>query len=284
MIDTFEHISLLKKSIKTQVNLALTEDIGSGDITGDLIDNSWTQAKIISREEGVFCGKPWVEEICKRTDQPIENVFHLNDGDMLSTNDIVLELAGPARELLKVERTILNFLQLLSGTATATRNYVEVIKGLKTQLLDTRKTIPGLRLAQKYAVCCGGGRNHRVGLFDAFLLKENHIQKAGGLKKAIHSAMLSMPKATVEVEVENLEELSEAIDARAHIILIDNFSLPDTAAAVKMARGKAKLEASGNITLGNIRSIAETGVDYISVGAITKNLKSIDLSMLFFAA
>tara|TARA_B100000686_G_scaffold299547_1_gene333398 strand:- start:704 stop:1558 length:855 start_codon:yes stop_codon:yes gene_type:complete len=284
MIDTFEHISLLKKSIKTQVTLALTEDIGSGDITGNLIDNSWAQAKIISREEAVFCGKPWIEEICKRTDQQIETVFHLDDGQMLSKNDVVVELAGPARALLEVERTTLNFLQLLSGTATTTRNYVDVIKDLKTQLLDTRKTIPGLRLAQKYAVHCGGGKNHRVGLFDAFLLKENHIQAAGGLKKAVHSAMLSIPNNIVEVEVENLEELSEAIDAGAHIVLLDNFSLADTAAAVKTARGKVKLEASGNISLQNIRLIAETGIDYISVGAITKNIKSIDLSMLFVAA
>ena len=269
-------------SVAADVQRALSEDVGTGDISAELIDSSeQATAQVITRQPGVFCGKPWVEEICRQLDSNIEVRWSVNDGDAVEPDQELFLLKGSARSLLTLERTILNFGQLLSGTATLTRRYVELMGNTDSKLLDTRKTIPGLRLAQKYAVRCGGGHNHRLGLFDAFLIKENHIAAAGGISQAVLRARSQHPEIPVEVEVESLLELNEAMDAGADTALIDNFSLADTTTAVTVSRGTLKLEASGGIDEKTIGDIAATGVDYISIGNLTKQILPLDLSMRF---
>ncbi len=272
----------LTEAISTNVREALAEDLGDGDISASLIDrSSHASARVITRAAGVFCGAPWVEETLKLVDPDVQVDWRVKDGNRVSPDQILFELHGGARSLLSAERTLLNFVQLLSGTATRTAEYVELIRDTKAQLLDTRKTVPGLRLGQKYAVKCGGGNNHRTGLFDAFLLKENHIAAAGGITQAIIAAQQAYADKPVEIEVESLNELQEAIDAGADIALIDNFSLRDSERAVAMARGKLLLEASGGITKESIAAIAATGVDYISCGDLTKSVEPLDLSLRF---
>jgi nicotinate-nucleotide pyrophosphorylase (carboxylating) len=272
----------LLQAVTANVRSALTEDVGSGDISAALIAPETTaSARVITRQTGVFCGAPWVRETVKQTGGDIALEFAVSDGDRLRPEQTLFTLRGQARALLTAERTLLNFVQLLSGTATETARYVELIQGTRARLLDTRKTVPGLRLAQKYAVRCGGGHNHRLGLYDAFLIKENHIAAAGTISAAVAQARRLHPERTLEVEVETLRQLEEAIAARADIALLDNFSLADTRAAVAMAAGSLKLEASGSIDDTTIRAVAETGVDYISLGIITKQVIPLDLSMRF---
>lgn len=263
------------------VNRAIAEDVGSGDITAQLIPtDTKANAQVISRESAVLCGTAWFDEVFKQLDSQIQIIWQAQDGDTISPNQVLCQLKGSTRALLTAERTALNFLQLLSGTATKTQAYVKTISGTNARLLDTRKTLPGLRHAQKYAVCCGGGTNHRLGLYDAFLIKENHIVGAGSITQAIRTAKHQVPNFPVEVEVETLEQVQEALTAGADSLLLDNFSLSQLREAVALVNGKIKLEASGGVSLESIRAIAETGVDFISVGAITKDVRAVDLSML----
>jgi len=276
----------LKASIGPAVGNALAEDIGSGDVTASLVDvDEIAGATIIARESLVLCGQLWVDEVFSQLDESVVVDWYVGDGQSAEEDDVICKLVGPARSLLTGERTALNFLQTLSATATATAHYVQAVRGTSTRILDTRKTIPGLRLAQKYAVTCGGGVNHRVGLFDAILIKENHIKSAGGIAAALRAAQSLDTDVLIEVEVENHDELLEALDAGATRVLLDNFTIEELQQAVRTNKNygytAAELEASGNITLDSIRQIAETGVDYISTGAITKNIDAIDLSMLF---
>ena len=272
----------LEKSISANVRAALAEDVGAGDISAELIDaKQLARASVIARVRGVFCGAAWVRETCAQVDPNISVAFDVADGDEIGAEQRLFTLTGPARGLLTAERTVLNFVGLLSGTATATRHYVDLIAATETRLLDTRKTIPGLRLAQKYAVRTGGGNNHRFGLFDAFLIKENHLAAAGGVTAAVATARSLYPERPVEVEVETLAQLHEAVAAGADIALIDNFSLAATKTAVTLAKGHIRLESSGGINEETINDIANTGVDYISIGNITKELKPLDLSMRF---
>lgn len=276
----------LKASIGPAVANALREDIGSGDLTASLVDASAiVGATIIARESLILCGQSWVDEVFSQLDDAIIIDWYVGDGQHAEANDVICKLTGSARTLLTGERTALNFLQTLSATATTTARYVNAIDGTGARILDTRKTIPGLRLAQKYAVTCGGGQNHRVGLYDAILIKENHIKSAGGIAAAVSSAQKLNAGVLIEVEVESLDEFREALAAGAERILLDNLTLAEMREAVAINRDgnhkMAELEASGNITLESIREIAETGVDYISTGAITKNISAIDLSMLF---
>lgn len=279
---TSDHPELLA-AVTANVTLALAEDVGAGDITAALIDaEEIAEARVITREAGVFCGAAWVEETCRQVDPNIAVKMLVADGDAITADQTLFELTGPARSLLTAERTLLNFVQLLSGTATRAHHYAVLVAHTATRVLDTRKTIPGLRLAQKYAVRCGGGHNHRIGLFDQFLIKENHIAAKGGIAAAVTAAkQQGSASLRVEVEVESLEELDQAIAAGADIALIDNFSLADTREAVRRARGHIELEASGGITAESITDIAETGVDYISTGDVTKQVTPLDLSMLF---
>ena len=275
-----------KASIGPGVAAALAEDVGAGDLTASLVDaDAVVGAQIIARESLVLCGEEWVNEVFRQLDENIIVDWYIGDGGRVEADDIICKLVGPARALLTGERTALNFLQTLSSTATITAEYVKAVEGTGTKILDTRKTIPGLRLAQKYAVTCGGGLNHRTGLFDAILIKENHIKSAGGIAAALNAAGDLGADVLIEVEVENHEELLEALDAGAQRVLLDNFSIEDLNKAVEINRGlgyvAAELEASGNVTLKTIREIAETGVDYISTGALTKNVEAADLSMLF---
>lgn len=265
--------------IAQQVSLAITEDIGSGDITGELLPQTQASAVIITREQAVMCGRTFVDEVYRQLDSDITLKWNAEDGDEISANQTLCELSGNAKSLLTGERIALNFLQTLSGTATLTRHYVKLLEGTQTQLLDTRKTIPGFRAAQKYAVRCGGGKNHRMGLYDAFLIKENHILASGSIANAVQAARTSQPDALVEIEVENLEEFQEALAHQADIILLDNFDLAMMKKAVEINSSRAKLEVSGNVTQDNISVIAATGVNYISVGSLTKHVKAIDLSM-----
>ena len=266
--------------IKNQIALALKEDIGSGDVTADLLDkNKTVRAELVNRENAVLCGTQWFDEVFNQLDSAITINWHASDREQLSPDQVICVVEGPAPAILTGERTALNFIQTLSGTATLTRQYVNAISNSSAKVLDTRKTIPGLRLAQKYAVHCGGGTNHRIGLYDMILIKENHILACGSIKASIMQAQKISPNLPLEVEVESLEELKEALDAGAKRILLDNFDLPLLEQAVKYTAGKAELEASGNITLENIGDIANTGVDYISTGAITKNIRAIDLSL-----
>ena len=266
-----------------QVEAALAEDVGRGDVTAALVPAvQRVRGRVITREAGVLCGRPWVEETFRRLDPAVALSWDAADGDSLAPGQAVFGIAGPARPVLTGERTALNFLQLLSGTATAARAYVDAIAGTRCRILDTRKTLPGLRSAQKYAVRCGGADNHRLGLFDQILIKENHIAAAGSVTAAIAAARERGPTVRIEVEVETPQELEEALVAAPDIIMLDEFGLSDLRAAVALrdARGaQVKLEASGGVSLATVRSIAETGVDYISVGAITKHVRALDLSL-----
>ena len=264
------------------VTNALREDVGSGDITAGLIDES-TQlnARVITREHAVIAGQRWVNAVYSSLDKNVVISWNVKDGDKVEPNQTLFTISGPARSILTGERTALNFLQLLSATATITNQYVERISHTSCRLLDTRKTIPGLRMAQKYAVTCGGGKNHRIGLYDAFLIKENHIAACGGITNAVENAKKSHPNCPIEVEVENLEELDQAQQAGANIIMLDNFTPELMKKAVTIRAKEVKFEASGNVNLETISCIAETGVDFISVGALTKNIKAIDLSMRY---
>ncbi len=262
---------------------ALREDMGSGDLTAALISpEAIATAHVISRERAVLCGSPWFEEVFRQLDPRVEIAWTASDCDDIEANQVLCRLRGHARALLSAERTALNFLQLLSGTATLVRRYVEAVGATGARILDTRKTIPGLRNAQKYAVRCGGGSNHRMGLYDAVLIKENHILAAGSISAAIHNARALCPPGTpVEVEVETLEQLREALAAGAQRLLLDNFDVAGLRAAVRETAGRARLEASGGVTLQSVRAIAETGVNDISVGILTKSPQSVDLSMRF---
>lgn len=276
----------LKIEISNNVKFALREDVGDGDVTGQLIDPAKIiDASIVTRERMTMAGQPWVDEVCRQVDSSIELHWHCSDGDTVKANTLLCDLKGPARSILTAERTALNFLQLLSATATTTSIYVAATAGTNCRLLDTRKTIPGLRLAQKYAVRCGGGHNHRVGLYDAILIKENHILSAGGIAAAVAAARDLHGSMPVEVEVESLDELREVLAAKADRMLLDNFSLDllEQAVAINRREGDpaAELEASGGMTLAEIAAVAATGVDYISVGALTKNVSAVDLSMRF---
>jgi nicotinate-nucleotide pyrophosphorylase (carboxylating) len=270
-----------KADLQASVTLALQEDIGDGDITAELIPaGNIMQASVITRESAVICGVDWVNEVFSQLDPAVHVQWFCHDGDHVQANSTLFSLKGPARSLLTGERAALNFLQLLSGIATQCAEYVALVKGTGVTLLDTRKTIPGLRTAQKYAVTCGGCSNHRIGLYDAFLIKENHISACGSITAAITQARKNHPGKPVEVEVETFAELEEALAARADIIMLDNFSHSDTVKAVGLCKGStAKLEASGGMNRENLRRTAETGVDYISLGTLTKDVKAIDLSM-----
>ncbi len=274
--------SLLEQSIQINIQQALQEDIGTGDITALLTpEDEQATATIISREDMILAGQPWVNSLIQTYDPKIEVIWLKNDGERVQANEAFLKLAGSARSLLTVERPALNFIQTLSAVATKVADYVQRLNGLNTKLLDTRKTLPGLRIAQKYAVAVGGGQNHRLGLFDAFLIKENHIIAAGGIAQAIAKAHDIAPGKPVEVEVETWDELNQALNAGADIVMLDNFSTQQMQDAVQHVAGRCKLEASGNITLENLREVASTGVDYISMGALTKDIKAVDLSMRF---
>jgi len=271
---------LTQNDIDPIVKLALDEDIGSGDITAGLVDrNERASATVITREAGVLCGTQFVDAVFATVDPDVTVVWKKADGDALAVNDVLFTLEGNARSILTGERAALNFLQMLSGTASYSASLARIIEGTKTKLLDTRKTIPGFRNAQKYAVTCGGCFNHRIGLFDAFLIKENHIAACGGIRQAVEQARQNAPGKPVEVEVESLEELDHALTAGADRIMLDNFSLEDMRRGVAIAAGRAELEASGNVTEATLRGIAETGVDFISIGALTKVVIPLDLSM-----
>ena len=262
------------------VTRALLEDVGTGDLTASLIDSSaLASATIMTREAGILCGMAFASEAFRQTDPACQLDWRLADGDSLSAGDELCRIQGPARALLTAERTALNFIQLLSGTATTASLYAARVAHTGVKLLDTRKTLPGLRLAQKYAVACGGCHNHRIGLFDAFLIKENHIAAAGSISAAISTARRAATGKLIEVEVETTEELHQALEAGADRIMLDNFSLEQLREAVQAARGRAELEASGNVTDETLVSIAETGVDLISIGALTKHVRALDLSM-----
>ncbi|WP_236214284.1 carboxylating nicotinate-nucleotide diphosphorylase [Metapseudomonas otitidis] len=270
----------LSAEIEANVRRALTEDIGSGDITAQLIpEERLAHATVITREAAVIAGTAWVDAVFRQLDPRVAVHWLVADGDRVQPNQPLFHLEGPARALLSGERSALNFLQCLSGVATRVAHYVDLVKGTSVKLLDTRKTLPGLRLAQKYAVTCGGGHNHRIGLYDAFLIKENHIAACGGITQAINAAHRIAPGKPVEVEVENLDELQQALDAGADIIMLDELSLDDMRIAVTLTAGRAKLEASGGINDTTLRTIAETGVDYISIGTLTKDVRAVDLSM-----
>lgn len=270
----------LTAEIEANVRTALKEDIGSGDITAQLIpEDRQARASVITREAAIISGTAWVNEVFRQLDPRVKVEWQVQDGDRAEANQALFHLEGPARALLSGERSALNFLQCLSGVATRVGHYVELVKGTQVKLLDTRKTLPGLRLAQKYAVTCGGGHNHRIGLYDAFLIKENHIAAAGGIAQAIAAAQRIAPGKPVEVEVESLDELQQALDAGADIIMLDELSLDDMRTAVTLTNGRAKLEASGGVNETTLRTIAETGVDYVSIGTLTKDVKAIDLSM-----
>lgn len=276
--------SLLRIEISKQVALALQEDIATGDINAQLIpDTQCDTATIICREPMVVAGKAWVDEVFRQLDPNMQLDWAVKDGDAVAANQVLVTLIGNTRALLTGERTALNFLQTLSSTATVVANHVAVIAELPTKLLDTRKTLPMLRHAQKYAMLCGGGNNHRIGLYDAFLIKENHIMACGGIAQAVSQAR-QIANKPVEVEVENFDELHQAIAANADIVMLDNFTIEDTQKAVELVASLGKpcqLEASGDISLTHLRQVAETGVDFISMGALTKHIKAIDLSMRF---
>jgi nicotinate-nucleotide pyrophosphorylase (carboxylating) len=274
------------ENIRDTVARALAEDVGTGDVTADLVpEDERITATVITREPMTLAGRPWFDEVLEQVDNGIGIDWHYDDGDAIEAGETVCRLRGPARSILTAERTALNFLQLLSATATATAKYVAAIEGTGCRILDTRKTIPGLRHAQKYAVSCGGGTNHRIGLYDAILIKENHIASAGSITAAVGAARERYPDLPIEVEVETLEQLREALAGRVEKLLLDNFPLERLREAVSVNRDEgappAELEASGGITFESIREIAETGVDYISVGALTKHVHAIDLSMRF---
>ncbi|WP_348687474.1 carboxylating nicotinate-nucleotide diphosphorylase [Aeromonas bestiarum] len=284
---------MLQQDIRRAVRAALLEDLGqalttldqpdaSADITAQLIPaDRLASARVITREAGVFCGQPWVDEVFVQLGGEVKVEWLVQDGELLTPNQELFRLHGPARVLLTGERNALNFVQTLSGVATLTARYVAELAGTECRLLDTRKTLPGLRSAQKYAVTCGGGKNHRIGLFDAYLIKENHILACGGISEAISEARSLNPGKPVEVEVESLAELEQALLAGADIVMLDNFDVPMMHDAVALNQGRAKLEVSGNVTLDTLADYAATGVDFISVGALTKHVRALDLSMRF---
>ncbi len=262
------------------VATALAEDIGSGDVTAALLPESkQATARVVCREAAVIAGRAWFEEVFKQLDPIITINWHVSDGEQVGPDQLLCELTGSARSLLTGERTALNFLQTLSGTATTVSQYVKQIEGTPARILDTRKTLPALRMAQKYAVSCGGGTNHRIGLYDVVLIKENHIAAAGSIAGAVATARKLSPELEIEVEVESLEQLRLVLETDVERVLLDNMDIDTLRQAVKLNAGRARLEASGGISLDNIRAVAETGVDFISVGALTKNVKAIDLSM-----
>ncbi|WP_435606096.1 carboxylating nicotinate-nucleotide diphosphorylase [Pseudomonas knackmussii] len=270
----------LTGEIQANVRAALAEDVGSGDITAQLIPAERSaSARVITREDATLAGCAWVDEVFRQLDPSVRVEWKARDGEQVSADQTLFTLQGPARALLTGERSALNFLQLLSGTATRARHYADLVEGTGVKLLDTRKTLPGLRLAQKYAITCGGCHNHRIGLYDAFLIKENHIAACGGIAAAIQEARRIAPGKPVEVEVEDLQEFDQALKAGADIIMLDELSLEDMRTAVRQSAGRAKLEASGGIDESTLRTIAETGVDYISLGTLTKDIKALDLSM-----
>ncbi len=269
-------------TIQQSVTQALVEDIGDGDVTANSFrQNKHIQASVLCREPAVLCGQSWFEQVFEQLNSNIQITWDLEDGDSIEKDSTVCSLAGDAQAILSGERTALNFLQTLSATATLTKQFVDRIVGTDAILLDTRKTIPGLRYAQKYAVLCGGGNNHRMGLYDAILIKENHITTSGSIKDAVTHAKQKYPQLKLEVEVENQTQLEEAIETEASVILLDNFSLSELEKAVQLNHKKKKLEASGNININNIREVAKSGIDFISIGAITKNIYAIDFSMRF---
>ena len=277
----------LDAEIERNVNAALAEDVGSGDLTAQLVpENTVGRATVIAREHAVLCGTAWFQRCFMKLDPSIRLLWKAADGDRIAPNQVLCELEGPARALLTGERTALNFLQLLSGVATKARQYVDLVAGTRAEIVDTRKTLPGLRLAQKYAVKCGGGGNHRLGLYDAILIKENHILAAGSIAAAMAAAS-EVSEATagnckfIQIEVENLNELKQALAADARMILLDNMSHSQMREAVAITAGRAILEASGNVSLETVRAIAETGVDRISIGGLTKDVRALDLSMRF---
>lgn len=282
---------MLENDIRLLVKIALDEDLGhqdaiQGDITAQLIDeNRYAEASLITREEGVFCGKAWAEQVFNQLGGDVALQWHVDDGDLVLPNQLLCELSGPARAILTGERTAMNFIQMLSGVASLTKIYADKLAGTHTRLLDTRKTIPGLRTAQKYAVTCGGGKNHRIGLYDAFLIKENHIMACGSIQAAVTKAKQLHSDKPVEVEVESIDELKQAIEAGADIVMLDNFDITMMIEAVTLNKGYiernsgVKLEVSGNVTLDTLAEFAKTGVDYISVGALTKHVKALDLSL-----
>jgi len=278
----------LQKDIQTTVERALREDIGDGDLTAELISPSATiNATIITRDDMTLAGRPWIDEVFHQLDPRVALLWQIEDGDSVEAGSVICRLQGPARPILSGERVALNFLQTLSATATVTASYVQAVAGTGCRILDTRKTLPGLRHAQKYAVRCGGGCNHRIGLFDAILIKENHILGAGGIAAAIASARKLHAGMPIEIEVESIVEVGEALEAKAERLLLDNFALPMLQQAVALNQEKgdppAELEASGALAIDDIAAVAATGVDYISVGALTKNVCAIDLSMRFDA-
>jgi len=275
-------LEVLDQALLHTVRTALSEDIGSGDITAQLIPETRSaRAIVISREPAVLCGMAWFNAVFAELDTRIQVEWHVNDGAAIAANQRLCTLQGPARPMLSGERTALNFLQTLSGTATLARRYADTVSDLPVKILDTRKTLPGLRQAQKYAVRIGGCHNHRSGLYDGILIKENHILSAGSIRQAIQQVRSSNPGMPVEIEVENEVQIQEALECGAERLLLDNFPLSDLQDAVKLVAGRAELEASGGISPANLREIALTGVDYISVGSLTKNLQAIDLSMRF---
>lgn len=280
-------IKRIESDIPDAVALALKEDLGGEidadrDITAQLLPaDTQADAQVITREAGVFCGKRWVEEVFIQLGSHAILIWHVEDGDQIEADQLLFEIEGPARLLLTAERTALNFVQTLSGVATEVSRFVALLAGSQTQLLDTRKTLPGLRTALKYAVLCGGGSNHRLGLSDAYLIKENHIIASGSIRQAVERAQWLQPDVPVEVEVESLDELRQALEAEADIVMLDNFSLEAMRAAVELNQGRALLEVSGNVTETTLPQIALTGVDYVSVGALTKHVRALDLSMRF---
>ena len=275
-------LNVPQSSIEESVNIAIHEDVGDGDITAQLIPvDEITIATVITREACVLSGMDWFEEVFRQIDDEILIEWLAEDGDRLEAGQTICSLSGSSRSILTGERTALNFLQTLSATATLSANYAKAVADTETIVLDTRKTIPGLRLAQKYAVSCGGCQNHRIGLYDAILIKENHILACGGIAQAIDEARFHNPEMPIEVEVESIDELNQALDANADRVLLDNFTNQQLIEAVKISGGKIPLEASGNITLETIHDIALTGVDFISTGALTKDIQAIDLSMRF---
>jgi nicotinate-nucleotide pyrophosphorylase (carboxylating) len=271
--------------IDDDVRRALAEDVGAGDLTAALVPDAPADAELVTREDAVLCGRAWFDAVFRALDARVQVQWWRQDGDRIAAGETLCRLHGPARAILTGERSALNFLQTLSGTASATARYVAAVRGTRAQILDTRKTLPGLRRAQKYAVACGGGRNHRMGLYDAILIKENHIAAAGSVTAALAQARQLAPAATpIEIEVENLGQLREALAAGAARILLDNFAVDDLRAAVQITGGRAALEASGGVTLDNIRAVAETGVDFISIGSLTKHLRAVDLSLRLHVA
>ena len=276
----------LQADIETTVSRALLEDVGNGDLTADLVpSNATIKASVVVREDATLAGRPWAEEVFRQVDDSLSQTWHYSDGDFVPAESVLFFVQGSARSILTAERTVLNFLQMLAATATETSRYVDAVAGTGCRILDTRKTIPGMRLAQKYAVLCGGGVNHRIGLYDAILIKENHILSAGSITNAVSTAQQIHRGMPIEVEVETIDELREGLAAGAHRMLLDNFTAEMLRQAVTVNRSEghppAELEASGGITLDELLSIAATGIDFVSVGALTKNIRAIDLSMRF---